>query len=160
VGHEDDLVVAQLRDVELVVHAGAERGEDAADLLVAEDLVDPRLLDVEDLPADRQDRLEAPVASLLGATAGRIPLDDEDLAHTGIVIRAIGELAGERAAVEDGFAPRQLARLARRLAGARRRQHLLDDLARHRGVLLEVLAQALADDALDDAFDLAVAELG
>ena len=140
--------------------AGAERRDDAADLFVREDLVEPRLLDVEDLAADREDRLIAAVATLLGAAACRVALDDVDLAESRIVVRAIGELPGQRTAVEDGLAPRELPRLARRLAGARRRQHLVDDLAGHRRVLLEVLSQALADDALDHALDLAVSELG
>src|SRR2546426_3303116 len=94
------------------------------------------------------------------APARAIPLDDEQLAVTRIVERAVRELARERAAVEDALASGQLAGLARRLPGPRRRDHLLHDLARDRRVLLEILAQPLADDALDDALELAVAELG
>src|SRR6187200_2897017 len=47
-----------------------------------------------------------------------------------------------------------------RLARSCCADHLVDDLAADRRVLLEVGAQAFADDALDDALDLAVAELG
>ena len=43
---------------------------------------------------------------------------------------------------------------------SRRRDHLLDDLTGDRRVLLEVLAQTLANDGLDRTLDLAVAELG
>ena len=56
--HDDDLAVAQLLDVEVVrADAGAERGDDRLDLLVVEHLVEARLLDVQDLAAQRQDRL-------------------------------------------------------------------------------------------------------
>src|SRR5262249_56848029 len=119
----------------------------------------PGLLEVRDLAADRQDGLEAAVAALLGGAPGRIALDDEDLAVLGVVERAVGELPRQRAAVENGLAPRQVARLARRLAGAGGGDHLLDDLARDGRILLEVLAQPLAHHRLDRALDLAVAEL-
>ena len=52
VGHDDDLVVAQLLHVEVVAaDAGAERGDQRADLLAPEHLVEARPLDVEDLAA-------------------------------------------------------------------------------------------------------------
>ena len=66
VRHQDHLVVAQLLDVEVVVDAGAQRGDQRLYLVVLEDLVDPGLLDVEDLAADRKDRLSLRVAALLG----------------------------------------------------------------------------------------------
>ncbi len=78
VGHDDDLVVPELREIELLADAGARRGDERLDLLVAEHLVDTRTLDIEDLAADRQDRLEARVARLLGAAAGAVTLDDEE----------------------------------------------------------------------------------
>ena len=82
VGHDDDLVdsAASSRS-NSSLDAGAERRDDRADLLVAEHLVDARLLDVEDLAAQRQDRLEVAVASLLRGAAGRVALDDEELAE-------------------------------------------------------------------------------
>ncbi len=50
VRHDDDLVVAQLGDVEIVLaDTGAERGDQAADFLVPQHLVVARLLHVEDL---------------------------------------------------------------------------------------------------------------
>ncbi len=54
VAHDDDAVVAQLRDVEVVgAHPGPERGDDVADLLGGERLVEARLLHVQDLAAQR-----------------------------------------------------------------------------------------------------------
>src|SRR5665647_1152730 len=98
VGHDDDLVVAGLRDVELVAEAGADRADHGEDLVVGEHLVDARLLDVDDLAAQRQDRLEAAVARLLGRAAGRVALDEVDLAERRVFDGAVGELAGQSAA--------------------------------------------------------------
>src|SRR5260221_405100 len=81
----------------------------------------PGPLDIEDLAAQRQDRLVLAVAALLGRAAGGIALDDEDLGLGGVALLAIGELAGQRGEVQRALSPRQLARLARRLAGRRRR---------------------------------------
>src|SRR6266404_593091 len=95
VRHDDDLVVAQLLDVELLVaDAGAERGDQRADLLAAQHLVEAGALDVEDLAAQRQHGLEFAVATLLGGAAGGVALDDEQLGFGWIALLAVGQLAG------------------------------------------------------------------
>ena len=128
VRHDDDLVVAQLVDVELLVaDAGAERGDQRADLLAAQHLVEARALDVEDLAAQRQHGLEFAVAALLGGAAGAVALDDEQLGLGRIALLAVGELAGQRIHVERALAAGQLARLARGLARGGGLDHLADD---------------------------------
>src|SRR5260370_24146414 len=97
-GHDDDAVIARLLRVELLgADAGAERGDERADFGRAQHLVEARALDVEDLAFERQDRLEAPVAPLLGRTAGAVALDDEDLRLGGVAFLAIGEPAPQAA---------------------------------------------------------------
>ena len=59
IGHDDDLVVAQLRDVELGADAGAEALDDGLELVVADDLVDAGLLDVEHLAPEGKDGLDS-----------------------------------------------------------------------------------------------------
>ena len=128
VGHEDDLVVARALEVELVAHAGADRGDQRLDLVVLQDLVDPRLLDVEDLAAQRQHRLGVAVAPLLGRAAGRVALDDEDLRQRRVLDRAVGELARQARVLQRALAARQVARLARGRARLRGLDGLADDL--------------------------------
>ena len=53
------------------------------DFFVAQHLVFARLLDVEDLAAQRQDRLETAVAPLLGRATGRVALHQVQLAVLG-----------------------------------------------------------------------------
>ena len=96
---------------------------------LVEDLVQAGLLDVEDLAPQRQDRLEAPVAALLGRAAGRVALDDVELAAGRVALLAVGELAGQRQPVERALADDEVAGLAGRLAGAGGGQALLDDPA-------------------------------
>ena len=140
--------------------AGAERDDQRLDVLRAQDLVEARLLDVQDLAAQRQDRLEPPVAALLGGAAGRVALDDVQLALGRVALLAVGELARQRHPVERALADDEVARLAGGLAGARGREALLDDPAAVGRVLLEVLGDRLGERALDLARDLGVAELG
>ena len=96
VGHDDDLVVAQLVGIELVApDAGAERGDQRADLLAAQHLVEARAFHVQDLAAQRQHGLEFAVAALLGGAAGRVALDDEQFGLGWIAFLTVGELAGQ-----------------------------------------------------------------
>ena len=160
VGHDDDLVVAQLLDVEVVPpDAGAERGDQGADLFASQHLVEARALDVEDLAAQRQHRLELAVAALLGGSAGRIALDDEDLGLGRVALLTVGELAGQARDVERALAAGELARLARRFARLRRLDHLAHDHPRVLRMLLEPLRQEFVDQPLDDRTDLGGDEL-
>ena len=160
VGHQHDLVIAQLGEVELVVDARAERRDDRLDLVVLEDAVDPGLLDVDDLPSDREDRLEHRVAPGLGRAARRVALDDVDLAALGVVAAAVGELAGQAAEVAGRLAPHELAGLAGREPGLRRADRLVDDGLGLGRVGLEPVAEVLVADLLDERAHLGVAELG
>ena len=62
---------------------------------LSQHLVQARLLDVEDLAAQGQDGLEASVAALLGRAAGRVALDDVQLAPRRVALLAVGQLAGQ-----------------------------------------------------------------
>ena len=80
VRQDDDAAVAQPRQVEALADAAAERGDQVGELLVLEHLRERRALGVEHLAAQRQDRLTRAVAALLRRPAGRVALDDEELA--------------------------------------------------------------------------------
>ncbi len=127
VRHDDDLVIAQLVGVELVLaDAGAECCDQCADFLTRQHLVEASALDVEDLAAQRQDRLVFARAALLGRTACQVALDEEDFGLGRIALGAIGELAGQRGNVEGTLAPRQFTRLAGGFAGSRSFDNLAD----------------------------------
>ena len=105
VRHDDDLVIAQLVGVEFVLaDRGAERGDQRADHLGAEHAVEARALDIEDLAAQRQDRLVLARAAALGRAAGAVALDDEDFGFRRVALLAVGQLAGQRGDVERALA--------------------------------------------------------
>ena len=153
-------MIAELREIEAaaLADAAAERPDERRDFLRREHAVEPRALDVQDLALEREDRLKVPVAALLRAAAGALPLDDVDLALRRILALAVGELAGERGRIEHAFAD-DLARLAGRFTRLCRHDGLLEDLPRHLRMLLEVATELRADDVLDDALHLARDEL-
>ena len=143
VGHQDDLVVAELLDVEA---APSPMPQPSAAMSVPisarrEHLVEARALDVQDLPLERQDRLELPVAPLLGRAAGAVSLDDVELGVGRVARLAVGELAREASC--SRAAP--LRTTSRALRAASRafaaRIGLLDDLPRGLRVLLEELPE-------------------
>ena len=137
VGHQHDLVVPQLRDVEFVVDARAERGDDRLDFGVLQHTVDARLLDVDDLSAQRQDRLVHRVAAGLGRAACGVALHDVDLGLARIVGPAVGELARQATEVGGALAAHQFAGLTGGDAGLRRRHRLVHDGLRVGRVRLE-----------------------
>ena len=138
IGHDDDAAVAQLRDVEgrfvlavaafvfRLADAGADGGDHRLDFGVLEHLIEARFLDVDQLAADRQNRLVTPVAALFGRAAGGITLDDVKLGQFRIALRTIRQFAGQTAAGQRAFANR-LTRFAGRFAGARRRQDFVEN---------------------------------
>ena len=160
IGHEHELVVAQTVEVEVVVHAGAERGDKCLHLVVLQHLVDAGLLDVEDLAADGQDRLGARVAALARAAASGVALDDEDLALLRLAAGAVDELAGHAGTPEQALA---VAGEVAGLAGGDARgggvDRLACDLLAFGGVLLEPGAELVVDDLLHEGLHLGVAEL-
>src|SRR5262249_6061509 len=138
IGHDDDLMVAELGEIELVVaDPCTKRRDQRTDLRARQHLVEARALDIEDLTAQGKHRLEAAVARVLRAAAGRIALDQEQLGLSRIALLAVCELAGEGRDVERALAPRELARLSRGLARRGSLNDLLHDVARLARVLLE-----------------------
>ena len=94
VGHDHDLVIAQLLDIELLVpDRRAQRLDQGPDFLGAEHAVEARALDVENLALERKDRLIVAVAALLGRPTGAVALDQEQLGQCRIALLAVGELA-------------------------------------------------------------------
>ena len=98
------------------------------ELLVLEHLRDRRALGVQHLAAQRQDRLTRAIAALLRRSAGRVALDDEDLALLAAGRRAVAELAGQREARRRRALARDFGlRRAARFTRARRENDARDD---------------------------------
>ena len=70
VGHDDDLVVAELGDVLIDADAGADGLDHGLDFGVVEDFVFARFVSVDDLAAEWKDGLELAEAASFGAAAG------------------------------------------------------------------------------------------
>src|SRR5439155_1363616 len=146
------------RSSDLASDAGAERGDERADLLARQHLVFAHTLDVEYLAAQGQDRLERAVASLLGGAASRIALNDEELGLGRILLLAIGQFPRKRRDAERVLAD-DFARFSRGLARRGGLDHLADDNLGLGRMLLEPGLERIIDDALDHRPDLGGDEL-
>nr|P21562.1 RecName: Full=Uncharacterized 80.2 kDa protein in the 5'region of gyrA and gyrB; AltName: Full=ORF 4 [Haloferax lucentense DSM 14919]pir/D39135/ hypothetical protein 4 (gyrB region) - Haloferax sp [Haloferax sp.]AAB09604.1 ORF4 [Haloferax lucentense DSM 14919] len=160
VGHQDEPLVARLLDVELVADAAANGGDERPYLVVFENAVEAVFLDVQNLPLEGQNRLELAVAALLGRPARGVALHDEQFGLRGVAALAVRELPRQRGRFERGLAAGELLGLLRGLAGAGGLDGLRDDGRRRVRVLLEERPELLVGDALDDAADLGIPELG
>ena len=143
-------MVAQLVGVEVVAahalaDAGAKCRDQRQDFIAGQQLLVARLLHVQDLAAQGQDRLELAVAALLGAAACGVALDDVDLAQRGVFFLAVGQLAGQAHAVEHALAARHFARLAGGFAGLGGFDDLAADDLGVGWVFKKIVGQCLAD---------------
>ena len=96
VGHEDDLAVAGRLEVEAAAGAGADNLDDRSALGVLQHVADGGLLYVEDLSANRQQRLEFGVPGQLGRAKGRVALDDEQLGAVDVIAAAVDKFGRQR----------------------------------------------------------------
>ena len=150
VRHDDDAVIAQLVRIELVAaDTAAQRRDQGSDLSGREHLVKTRFFDIADLALERQDGLVLAVAPLLGRSAGRVALDQEELRQRRVLLLAVSELAGQPGHVEYTLPAGHFTGLARRFAGA----GCLDDLCSDGLGLGRVLEQEVAQPRRHDRLD-------
>ena len=93
VGHQNNLVITGVFEVKLARDAGSNCGDQSLNFGVLEHLVDPCLLDVEDLAAQRQHGLRVAIAALFCRATGGVTLDYEDFSKRRILDRTVGQLA-------------------------------------------------------------------
>ena len=116
---------------------------------MAEHLVGARLFDVEDLAPEGKNGLGRAVAPALGSAPGGVALYQVDLAQLGVLLSAVGELAGQSAAVHRVLSDDEVAGLPGGLARPLRGEALVDDLLSVGGIVLEVELDGLGNDAFD-----------
>ncbi|KAF5040171.1 hypothetical protein DSECCO2_536300 [anaerobic digester metagenome] len=93
-------------------------------------------------------------------TAGAVSLHDVYLRLRRVPLTAIGELSRQGGAFQNALAAGEVPGFPGRLPGLGGEYGPLDADRAHLGVLLQELGQLFEDRAVDDAFDLAVAQLG
>ncbi len=145
VGHQHNVVIAQAAEVKVLANICAQCRNQRLNFLVAQRLVEARLLNVENLAAQRENGLEAAVAPLFGRAACAVTLHNVDFALLGVAARAVGQLAGEREALQRALADDKIACLARRLARTVGRAALLEDVLRLARILLQPAPHGLGD---------------
>ena len=165
IGHDDHLVVADLRQVEgfgviLRTEGYTQCGEYITYFLALKHLVLHSLLDVEDLTAQREDSLVYSVATCLGCTACGVTLDEEEFALGRIFGCAISKFAGESSTAERGLAENRLTSVACGYTCLCSEDHFLNDTLGVVGVLFEVVLQRLGYGGVHHAGYLGVAEFG
>ncbi|KAF5036929.1 hypothetical protein DSECCO2_569990 [anaerobic digester metagenome] len=161
VGHDDDLVIAQLVVVGVVLAYPCAHGRDEGlHFLVGQHLVEAGALGVQDLAAQRQDGLGGGVAALLGRTACGVTFHDEQFRFRRVLGLAVGQLAGQRVVGQGSLAAHQFLGAAGGVAGSGGVHGLVDDQPGVLGVFAKVHVQLVVHDAGNQARDFAVAQLG
>ena len=159
IGHADDAVITQLVNVELVTVAAAEGRDHGLDLGVGKSPVDAHLFHVQDLSAQRQDRLEHAVAARFGAAACTVALHDKDLALLRVALGAVRQFAGHGGRFQHGLAPGQLAGLAGGLTGPRGAYAAIQNDPRNGGILAQIGGELVVYQTVHNTAHFAVAQL-
>ena len=147
ISHDDDAVIAQLFRFEVFrANARAQRGNEDGNGFRTDDFVGAGTFDVQNLAAQRQNRLEFAVAALLGGAAGRVALDDVDFALRRVFFLTVCQFAGQANAVKRAFAAGEVARFAGGFAGTRGFDNLAADGFGFNGVFQQEVGQAGGDD--------------
>ena len=165
IGHDDDLVVAEFFEVErlavlLRADRHAECREHVLDLLVLPHAMLLGFFDIQDLTAQRHDRLEVPVAALLGRTACRVALDEEDFGDRTVAARTVRQLARKARTRKHGLALHHFAGMARRVPGRCSQDDFLYDGFGVARILLQVVTQGRRHRLIDRCRHLVVAQFG
>ena len=77
IGHDDDLMISQLVQVEVLSDTAAEGCDHVLDLIGVQDLIKSGLLNVQDLTSQRKDGLTLTVTSVLGGSTCGVSLYQE-----------------------------------------------------------------------------------
>ena len=150
VGHDNDLVITQLFNVEIITaNARAHCLNERANLLGRQHLVKARALHIQDLTLQGQDRLILAVAALFGRATSGIPFDQEEFGLCRITFLAIGQLAGQGGNVHHALSPGQFARPLGRFTGGSGVDDLLDHGARIGGVFLKPFGHLIRHQAFE-----------
>ena len=166
VGHDDQFVVAQFCCVkgtlvsDVVANTGAEGANHGLNFLILEYLchVVHLPLNVQNLSSQRQDGLDAPVASGLGGTACGVALNQVNFAFLGFSGLAVGKFTGQTAAFQDPFSPSEVARLAGRFSRFGGQHGLVHNEFSNGRIFFKEFVQFLVDHGLDNAGDFAADE--
>src|SRR6185503_16389049 len=159
VREDDDASVPQAVYLEALADAAAERRHEIRQLFVLQHLRGRHAFRVQHLAAQRQDRLTRAIAALLRGPAGRVALDDEQLAVLAAGSRAIAQLAGQRQtrrrrALAHAFRLRR----ADRLTGPGSQDDARHDRFRNRLVVIQPVLERRPRHRVHDRRDLRVVQ--
>ena len=160
IGHDDDLVIPELFNVEFVPDARAQRHDQGIQLVVAVDLIRPGFFHVEHLAPHGEDGLEPGVPTLNGGTGCAVALHDVDFAKAGVPLVAVLKLVGHLAGFQPRLAADGFPGFPGGLPGAVGHHGLVQHGLGNGGVFLKIGGQLVVYHLIDQSTDIGVAQLG
>ena len=158
VRHQDDLSVPHLIEVETAACTAADHLQDRRALGVLEHVGHRGLLHIQDLAANREQRLELGVACRLRGAQRAVALHDEQFGAVGHTAATVGKFGRQRRGLQGVLAPLNVAGLTGGQAGTCGAGDLVQGPLRAGllapGRLAEPFGQLFAHDARDDATHL------
>src|SRR3990170_6112468 len=156
ISHGHYLMVPDLLEYELRLYPRADRGDQRADFLVLQHLVELCLLHIQDLPLQRENRLELALPARLGTPPRARAFHDKNFRLRGIPLLAVREPPREVEPLEEPLAAGELPRLPRGLSRLCREDRLLEDRLRGLRGLVQELHELLVHAGVHDSLHLGV----
>ena len=159
IGHDDDLVIAQLLDVKFLADARAQCHNQGVELVIAVDLVGPGLFHVQHFAPHGENRLEPGVSALNGRAGSGVTLHDVDFAEAGVPLVAVLELVRHLTGFQTGFPADGFSGLPGSLPGPVCHHGLFQNGLGNLGVLLKEGGQLVIYHLVNQGTDIGVAQL-
>src|SRR5699024_4766801 len=159
IGHNDDLVVPQLTDVEILMYSCSESCDHGFDLCIGINLVQPCLLYIQNLSSQRKNCLSSYASGSLCRSSSRVSLYNIDFTLAWILVHAVCQLARQGHTIQLRLPSGQLSGLSGSISGPLRKNGFLHDNLCYCRILRQVNLQLAADNIVYSASGLAVSQL-
>ena len=165
IGHDDNLVVAQLLQIYgfrifLRSNRNSQGLKDHLDFFTFKYPMHHGFLHVQNLSAQRQNRLKTPVPSLFSRSTRRVSLYQKNLTLCRIVIRTVSQLTRQSGSAQYRFTLYQLPGFPGSMTGRSSKDHFIHNGFCLLGMLLQIILQCRSNRLCNRCSNLRIPQLG
>ena len=143
IGHNNNLVVTKLTDIEILINTGTKRCDHCLNLGVSKNSVKTRLLHIQNFSTKRKNCLCRTVSGCLSTSAGRISLYDVDFTVFRIFITAVSQFAGKCRTIQRCFSSGKISCFSRCIPCSLGKYCFITDNLCNSRILLQKICQLL-----------------
>ena len=156
--HNDNLVIAQFRNVEILMDSRTESCDHRFDLRIGVNFVKAGFLHIQNLTAKRKDCLRCAASRRLCGTTRRISLNNINFTVFRIFIGTVSQFSGKRRTLQSGLTACQISCLSGSIPCPLRQNRLLTDNFGNRRILLQKVSELFTYNIVNSTSRLRISE--